>query len=308
LTEKLQLKNKFLNNIKKLCLNSAIEGNQFAFIELPEEEFYSFLKDEFRNASLKYKSIDTKQYYLEKIRREFLDLPESESHEFGTLIGNLPKRLFNNLDDLKTYLAEEDHSYLENVQEYCQQAIKSYSRFEEVVWNLFLAYKVAINEIDFSKFTISTKDKQYIKGFDRELKEIFKDSKNLILKMGLAEYKEDLLIIRISWEDFDEDNLSHYDIDKDYFGDVGLGWIACYHGQLFVNEFQNSVEEKILHKKDNLRIKLHESMGHFFITFENGAEICTLLDENGLEKLLKTLGYKVLKEHHEDEILLLISW
>jgi hypothetical protein len=116
--------------------------------------------------------------------------------------------------------------------------------------------------------------------------------------------------LEISWEEFSRDDCINSGLVDDFLNPVGLGWISSNRGQLFISSLENLIDDLIEDGKTETIIKLTNFDTKFEITLQNQAKIFTILDETGLLKFFKKLGYKssVKAADVDDTFYLRISW
>jgi hypothetical protein len=287
---------KIIKDVVDQCLNAAIEGRKLIRLGFkPEDqniELVELLKPD--SFAFDIEVLDAEFTLLESLRNHLKSLPPKEVTELKLSIRKKAIQLYD------TFINLNNDPELNYAEEYLAAAIHAEVGFEEQISALQDAY----NFFDFHYTVIAVELLDEIETHFNSLREMLIGSDFFTINTY------DATNLEISWEEFSRDDCINSGLVDDFLNPVGLGWISSNRGQLFISSLENLIDDLIEDGKTETIIKLTNFDTKFEITLQNQAKIFTILDETGLLKFFKKLGYKssVKAADVDDTFYLRISW
>ncbi|MBU3600040.1 hypothetical protein ICN28_05875 [Polynucleobacter sp. 30F-ANTBAC] len=296
---------RILDDIFTRCLEAATEGETeldlgYEFDDLNDSYNNLFEEKGFdvfsiHSSDYELRILDSKLNHLDYIKRDEIAIAKSQK-TIASLLKYLQPHAVCEID-------------FHEIEEFLNSTFDENSKLKGDILAIFQASLLFSSELfDFSKIS-SDEEKKTCERYLDTINLVFENLNNIFSYLDIHKFDIDKFAQIISWLTLNEDDVFNYEPTSDYFDTLSFGWLASFHGQLFLSAFANSVEEKVSRNATSLNLHLYKFSSGYRIEFENKAETYTLLDELAFEGLFKKLGYNVsIQSTQNDEVDILVSW
>lgn len=304
--EALAKRNKLLDEVLTRCLDAAIDGDHYLDVgyEYPDlDQISNLLEDKW----IEVIDIPGEKYILREIEDKVEDLNQNQRSAMEKVLRARARAIKFSLNELRPHLGIY-YGYDELV-ELVDLGLDETNALPEIIIHLFKA-NIAFKEFSFEfDDELPPKTKDDLEIAIAEVKDDFREINEIFGHLKLKEIPgEDDYAKILKWEKIEDEDVINNLTDECLDG-ASFAYLATLHGQLFVNAFKSAVEEKMTLHNHSINLQLLKYSSGYLIRLENKAEMYTVYDEAGLNKLFKKLGYSVkFDEVDEDECIFQVSW